>query len=121
MQFLPTGAVRGITQKGRASIEVYGLNRENLEKYRKKMVQDIRQEIWAEYLYKTQLSDNELITEVRKAIARLKRCIQEEGEYVGLAQTILQQFETFIIDNEDLGIIMPDKDRLKIIVQMLLS
>jgi uncharacterized protein (TIGR02646 family) len=121
LQFLPNGAVQGITQKGRESIDAYGLNRENLEKYRKKIVQDIRQEICEEYLHKTQLSDNELITEVRKAINRLQRCIQEAGEYVGLAQTILEQFETFIIDNEDLDIIMPDKDRLKVIAQMLLS
>jgi uncharacterized protein (TIGR02646 family) len=121
LQFLPNGSVRGITQKGRESIAAYGLNREHLEKYRKKMVQDIRQEIWEEYLYKTQLTDNELITEVRKAITRLQRCIQEAGEYVGLAQTILEQFETFIIDNEDLDIIMPDKNRLRVIVQMLLS
>lgn len=121
LQFLPNGTVTGITQKGQESIDAYGLNRPNLEKYRKKIVQEIRQEIWDEYLYKTQLSDNELITEVRKAIARLERCIKENGEYVGLAQTILEQFETFIIDNEDLGIIMPDKDRLKVIAQMLLS
>jgi hypothetical protein len=40
---------------------------------------------------------------------------------MGFAQTILANFNHFIIDNEDLGIIMPDKDRLRVIAQMLLS
>lgn len=72
-------------------------------------------------LNQNELSDDELITEVRKAINRLKRRINKNEEYIGFAQAILANFDAFIIDNDDLGIIMPDKDRLRVIARMLLE
>jgi uncharacterized protein (TIGR02646 family) len=121
LKFLANGSVEGTTIEGVTSIEVYGLKRHALIDARKEMVQEIRAEIWEEYLDKNELSDDELITEVRKAINRLKRRINKNEEYIGFAQAILAYFDAFIIDNEDLGIIMPDKDRLRVIARMLLE
>jgi hypothetical protein len=77
--------------------------------------------ILEEYLEKDQLSDEELITEVRKAINKLKRRIENNEEYVGFATSVLENFDVFIIDNQDLGIDMPDRDRLRIIAHELLN
>jgi uncharacterized protein (TIGR02646 family) len=121
LKFLSNGSIVSKTIEGETSIPIYGLNRDSLIDARKEIVQEIRQEIWEEYEDKNELSDDELITEVRKAINRLKRRIQKNEEYISFTQTILDNFNEFIIDNEDLGIIMPDKDRLQVIAQMLLE
>ncbi len=120
LHFLPNGDVEGITEKGRISIKTYGLKRDALKKARKNIIQDIRKEIWEEYLVKDSLTDDELITEVRKAINCLKNRIKNKEEYVMLATTILQHFDLFIIDNQDMEIDMPDKERMRIIAKELL-
>jgi uncharacterized protein (TIGR02646 family) len=121
LQFLPNGSVEGITKKGHVSIDIYGLRRDSLQKARKKIIQQIRQEILQEYLVKDTLNDDELITEIRKAINHLKNRIKNNEEYTALAATILTNFDDFIIDNQDMEIDMPDKERIRTIAQELLS
>lgn len=122
--FYADGTMEGKTEKGRKTIKIMGLSsrdRDALINARKKVVQDIRKEIWEEYLRKDTLSDDELTTEIYKAIRRLKSRIETHGEYTALAESILENFNEFIIENEDLGIKMPDQDRMKVIASVLLE
>ena len=70
LQFLANGAVEGLTCKGRVSINVYGLKRENLRKARENIVFQLRKDIWEEYSHK--IPNTERITiEVHKVINKL--------------------------------------------------
>jgi uncharacterized protein (TIGR02646 family) len=118
--FLKNGSVEGLSDRGNFTIDICGLKRDDLKIARKKIVEEVQIEILEEYIVKNQLSDEELITEVRKAINGLKRRIKNNEEYIGFAETVLENFDAFIIDNQDLGLDMPDKDRIRVIAQMLL-
>ena len=113
LRFLANGAVEGLTRKGRVSIEVYGLKRENLRKARENIVFQLRKDIWEEYNHT--IPNAERITiEVHKVINKLIAQIgNEESEYIGFATAILENFEAFIIDNQAQGIDMPDKDIMR--------
>jgi uncharacterized protein (TIGR02646 family) len=113
LRFLANGSVEGLTCKGRVSIDVYGLKRENLRKAREKIVFQLRKDIWAEYLHTT--PDAERISiEIHKVINKLiARIGNEESEYIGFATAILENFEAFIIDNQAQNIDMPDKDIMR--------
>ena len=113
LRFFPNGEVEGITNKGKISIQVYGLNRENLKDARKSIVYQLRKDIWEEYIHTTPDAERVRI-EVTKVISKLISWIKnEQFEYIGFATTILENFETFIIDNQDQGIDMPDKNIMR--------
>jgi uncharacterized protein (TIGR02646 family) len=123
LDFLINGDVKPFekSKKGANSIKFYGLGRANLLEARKKIVQETRKEIWEEYLVKGQLTETELITEIRKAINRLKNRIDGDEEYSGFAEIILENFDAFIIDNQDQNIDMPDKDVMRQIANIILN
>ena len=123
LDFLANGDVKPLnkSKKGAKSIKFYGLDRANLIEARKKIVQETRKEIWEEYLVKGQLTEDELITEIRKAINRLKNRIDNDGEYAGFAEIVLENFDTFIINNQDQNIDMPDKAAMRQIAHIILN
>jgi hypothetical protein len=113
LKFLSNGLVKGLTPKGKKSVEVYGLERDELRKARENIVLQMRRDIWEEY--KHTLPNAERITiEIRKVINKLiARIENEESEYIGFSMAILENFEAFIIDNKAQGIDMPDKDIMR--------
>ncbi len=113
LKFLSNGLVEGLTLKGKKSIEVYGLKRDELRKARENIVFQLRKDIWEEY--KHTVPNAERITiEICKVIYKLMARIEnEESEYIGFSMTILENFEAFIIDNQAQGIDMPDKDIMR--------
>jgi hypothetical protein len=121
LKFLPDGLVEGLTAKGKKSIEVYGLKRDELRKARENIVLQLRKDIWEEYNHA--IPNAERITiEIRKVINKLLARIEnEESEYIGFSIAILENFEAFIIDNQAQGIDMPDKDIMRQAVRAILN
>ena len=123
LDFLANGDVKPLkkSKKGLNSIRCYGLDRANLVEARKKIVQETRKEIWEEYAVKNKLTEDELDTEIRKAINKLMKRIENDDEYAGFAEIVLDNFEAFIIDNQDQDIDMPDKEMMRQITKMYLN
>jgi uncharacterized protein (TIGR02646 family) len=113
LKFLPDGLIEGLTQKGKISIDVYGLKRDELRKARENIVLQMRKDIWEEYNH-TVPNAERITIEIHKVINKLMARIEnEESEYIGFLMAILENFEAFIIDNQAQGIDMPDKDIMR--------
>jgi uncharacterized protein (TIGR02646 family) len=113
LKFLSNGLVKGLTPKGKKSVEIYGLERDELRKAREKIVFQMRKDILEEYK-ETPPDVERIALEIRKVIRKLiERIENEESEYIGFSTAILENFEAFIIDNRAQGIDMPDKDIMR--------
>ncbi len=122
LRFLPNGLVEGISVKGGKSIEVYGLRREELFKKRKRIVKLIQEDIWEEYKHNPLPNEERIALEVRKVITKLIRCVEnKESEYIGFVTAILENFETFVIDNTTNGIDLPNKNIMRQAVREMLN
>ena len=113
LRFLPDGLVEGLTTKGEISIEVYGLRRDSLKKARENIVFQLRNDILEEYKH-TVPNAERIAIEIRKVINKLIARIEDEAsEYMAFSMAILDNFETFIIDNQANDIDMPDKEIMR--------
>lgn len=115
LKFYANGTVSGLTPKGNCSIELYDLNRSELVRMRKKKVTQIRLDLIDNY--QTELpSQAEMKKEIGKIIFRhLLRPLDtpQKSQFIGFLTAILENFETFILDNEDDDLVMPDKETLR--------
>lgn len=114
--FLSNGEVEGITEKGTESINVYRLKRPDLNRMRKDLVHEIRLDILDEYLHNPLPTQKDIKKEIQKVIQRrLIRPMEnfKTTQFLGFLTTILDNFEAFIIDNTDNGIVMPDKEIMR--------
>ncbi|MBL7817817.1 MAG: hypothetical protein JNL70_22605 [Saprospiraceae bacterium] len=121
IKFSSDGDVKKITFKGEKSIEVYGLDRPELIKKRKALIAEFQEDIWEEYRH-TVPDENRIKIEVTKVIDKLiKRIENPNSEYIGFTISILNNFEEFIIDNQSLGIDLPNKDIMRQIARSILQ
>jgi uncharacterized protein (TIGR02646 family) len=123
LKFLKNGRVEGLTPKGIKSIEVYGLDRDELVKYRKRIIRKIREFIVYPFKLKDNVSENEVKYRLEEAILTkiLDRMNDSESTFIGFTTAIWENFEEFIIENEDKGLIMPYKPMMKQVVNELKS
>lgn len=111
IQFLPNGSVKGISPKGIKSVEIYGLERDQLNHKRKAIILKIQKDLFAEYNENPLPSEERISKEVRKVITKLITDIQNEfTEYRGFHLAIMDNFADFVINNTTNGIDLPDKD-----------
>jgi hypothetical protein len=115
LQFLKNGQVIGLTVKGVTSIEVYGLNREELVRYRRNLVHKIRLFILYPFELKEKVTVEELKYRIQEAILVkiLGRIERSESTFIGFTKAILEHFDEFIIENTDEGLIMPYQQMMK--------
>jgi uncharacterized protein (TIGR02646 family) len=116
--FLKDGNVKYLTEKGRQSIQIYGLDRPELIKCRGDMVLTIQERILSEYLENPLPSEKRIKIEVTKILKELTLYKQANKPFTGFVSAILDYFNEFIIDNEDLlGIPLPNQAIMKIAVK----
>jgi uncharacterized protein (TIGR02646 family) len=124
LSFFPSGAIKGLTEKGSKSIDVYGLDSKELRKDRKKIVDDIRLDIAEEYLKNSIPTDNEIRAEVQKVIRRrLIRPLENANNegFIAFITYILENFEEVIIENTDYGLFMPNKEIMRLAAREILD
>jgi hypothetical protein len=110
LQFLKDGSIIGLTLKGQISIEVYGLDRLNLRQLRKNIVLNIQEDILSEYQVNPLPSEQRIQLEIKKILAKLIKQMDEHQPFVGFRRAILENFETFVIQNTDLGYPLPNQN-----------
>jgi uncharacterized protein (TIGR02646 family) len=96
LRFLKNGSVEYKTLKGFASIEVYGLNRDELIKDRKAIIEDVK-----DALYRKPLPNNYTMNDrLKGVISGLLKLLQNpEKPYKAFVKTCLLNFNTFFIDD----------------------
>jgi hypothetical protein len=118
LRFLKDGSVESLTLKGKISIEVYGLNRDRLITLRKGIIREIQEDIWSEYKVNPLPSEQRIKREMVKVITKLAKQIADNQPFVNFRSTILNNFETFIIDNEEiLGEPLPNQTIMRMAVK----
>jgi uncharacterized protein (TIGR02646 family) len=121
LKFLKEGRVEGLTLQGTTSIEVYGLNRDELVKYRKKMIHKIRKFIVYPLNFRNDVSPNEVKCRLEEVILTeiLDRMDNPQETFIGFTTAIWENFEEFIIENTDKALIMPYQPMMKQVVKAL--
>jgi hypothetical protein len=123
LRFCANGTVVGLTAKGNCSIDLYDLNRTELVRMRKKKVTRIRLDLIDNYEMDLP-SQTEIQKEMGKVIFRhLLRPLDtpQKSQFIGFLTAILENFEAFILDNEDDDLIMPDKEIMRIAARQYLQ
>jgi uncharacterized protein (TIGR02646 family) len=116
--FLKDGNVKYLTEKGRKSIQIYGLDRPELIKCRGDIVLTIQERILSEYIENPLPSEKRIKIEVTKILKELSLHKQANKPFTGFVTAILNNFNAFIIDNEDLlGIPLPNQAIMKMAVK----
>jgi uncharacterized protein (TIGR02646 family) len=113
LQFLKDGRVIGLTLKGEISIEVYGLDRLTLRQGRKNIILTIQEDILSEYEVNPLPSESRIKMEVKKILAKLIKQMDDHQPFTGFRRTLLENFEVFVIENEDLGYPLPNQNIMK--------
>jgi uncharacterized protein (TIGR02646 family) len=115
LKFLKNGRVEGLTPKGEASIAVYGLDRDELVKHRKRIIRKIREFIVYPLKSRDDVSETEVKYRLEEAILTkiLDRMDDSEATFIGFTAAIWENFDEFIIENADKGLIMPYKPMMK--------
>ena len=101
--FKQNGEIESLSDKGKKSIECYGLNRNYLTIKRAELItESIQKQIIYEYLRKRKpLSIDEIDDELEKIISKLKNDIKFEKEtFIAFRATILNNFSEFVIKNK---------------------
>jgi hypothetical protein len=116
--FLKDGSVQGLSEKGRVSIEKYGLNRPDLVYLRKNIVLQIQKDILRvhENAKNIQEQTQRIQWEIERRLSKLVEQIADNQPFTGFRSTLLSNFNTFVIDNEDLGYSLPHKEFMKKVV-----
>jgi uncharacterized protein (TIGR02646 family) len=117
LQFLKDGKLHGLTSKGMLSIQFYGLNRRRLVEVRKDIILDIQLLILSEYEVNPLPSAERIKMEIKKILRNLTNHKNANKPFTGFITTILDNFNAFIIDNEDFGYILMDKEIMKAAVK----
>lgn len=96
--FTPTGRAIGLTMKGRTTIQVCGLNREQLIFARKKIVEGIRNEIRTLFfdLSKGSINTTSLLSGLKKVFKQTLFAQKNNKEYSAFSYLIFKDFERFI-------------------------
>jgi hypothetical protein len=123
LKFLKAGQVEGLTRQGTTSIEVYGLNRDELVKYRKNMIHKIRAFILYPFKIRDDVSQGVVRCRLEEVILTkiLDRMDNPEETFIGFTTAIWENFDEFIIENTDKGLIMPYQPMMKQVVKALKS
>jgi uncharacterized protein (TIGR02646 family) len=123
LKFLKNGRVEGLTSKGITSIEVYGLDRDELVKYRKNIIRKIREFIVYPFKSRDDVTETEIKYRLEEVILTkiLDRIHDSESTFIGFTTAIWDNFNEFIIENEDKGLVMPYKTMMKQVVHQLKS
>jgi uncharacterized protein (TIGR02646 family) len=117
--FLKNGCIAGLTEKGRVSIEKYGLNRDDLIFSRKNILLEIQKDILRVCKKaQTAVEQTQMIQwEIERRLSKLVSQVSDNQPFTGFKRTLLGEFDTFIIDNEDLGYSLPNRDIMKAAVK----
>jgi uncharacterized protein (TIGR02646 family) len=115
LRFLKNGSIVGLTDKGVKSIEVYGLDRDELVKYRKHIIRKIRAFIVYPFKWRDDVSETEVKYRLEEVILTkiLDKMDDSESTFIGFTTAIWENFDEFIIENTDKGLIMPYKPMMK--------
>jgi uncharacterized protein (TIGR02646 family) len=115
LNFLKSGEVEGLTPKGIESIQVYGLNREELVIHRKNIIAKIRNFILYPLKFGGEMTEKEMRKRVHEAISTkiLEKMVDSKTPFIGFMMAIWEHFDEFIIENTDEGILMPYKPMMK--------
>ncbi len=116
LMFLKDGSAASLTEKGRISIEKYGLNRDELIFARKEILLNIQDTILSEY-EESDPSETRIKKEIKKILKSLSNHKNANKPFTGFITAILDNFNAFVIDNEDFGNILMDKEIMKAAVQ----
>jgi hypothetical protein len=116
LRFLKDGNMEPLTEKGRISIEKYGLNRDELILARKEIILNIQDLILSEY-EENDPSESRIKKEIKKILRSLTNHKNANKPFTGFISAILDNFNTFIIDNEAFGNILMDKQIMKAAVK----
>jgi uncharacterized protein (TIGR02646 family) len=102
LAFLKNGSVEPVTEKGRLSIEIYGLNRSELIKDRENIILDIQKRILRKYIISPEPTEKEIKDVIRENLLELMDHIETERAFTGFKAAILNDFDAFIIDNDSI-------------------
>jgi uncharacterized protein (TIGR02646 family) len=116
LRFLKTGTMVGLTEKGRISIEKYGLNRDELVLVRKEILLNIQEIILSEY-EENEPSEARIKKEIKKILKSLTNHKNANKPFTGFISAILDNFDEFVLDNEDFGHFLMDKNIMKAAVK----
>ncbi len=121
LKFVPNGSIEGISEKGKNSIEVYGLERDELIKKRKSIIKGYQKDLLRIYQYET--PTNQRITiEINRLISKILDQIENPStEYWSFYIAILNNFEDFIINNTSNEMDLPNKEVMRAIVRPILT
>lgn len=115
LRFLADGNIEELSEQGKKSIEIYGLNRDNLIDARKKIIFEERTVLNRKFL-DPKISSKAIKECVHDAIYRLLYRMEnaQNEPYIGFIITVLERFEEFIIeDNSDDTYILPHKEIMR--------
>jgi hypothetical protein len=127
LRFLGNGLLEGRTAKGHISIDTYGLNRNELVLKRKKIALRILKKIINNYLLRIEeLTQQEkpkwMEIVIMNTIEDIKTTIVDKTtEYIGFREAVIKNFKKLIINNQSLGIDIPDKEIMKKAVRRVLN
>lgn len=99
--FVKNGKIKGLTNKGRKSVNYYGLNRDGLVHIRKQILLSIQKKIL--FLYKYDIPDEKMIKYTLKEIFELKLLDKIENpktSLIGFRIAILKNFINFVIKSK---------------------
>ncbi len=121
LTFLPNGSIESTSERGRISIEVYGLQRDELIKKRKAIIKEYQKDFVRIYQYEIP-NHQRLTIEINRLISKILEQIDNPStEYWSFYVAILNNFEDFIINNTSNGIDLPNKEVMSTIIRQILT